>query len=279
MSDLGGVHSWSIGDVTLERVQYFDIGLDAASINLEDVVASTEWAGPWIDGDQPLVGQAFWVIRSSGQTIVVDPCGASDDFLRSGTEAITHQEAAFAALSAAGCEPTDVDYVVFTHLDGIGMAALRDGADGWVPAFPNADLLISSAEYDHVAAAPDAAMGAAAFAVLDDGGVVRPVETPHTIAPGVTLRLTGAHSPGHCCVDIESGGRRAVMIGHLAISPLHASAGVSGNHADSEAAWTVLDQLLRAASASGTVLSGSLWSAPGAATVVSCDPFVLKPYE
>lgn len=273
--------TWSIGSIELQRVPYFDIALPADSIDLEQVVGSVDWAEPWLTDGQPTVGQAFWIIRSGGGTIVVDPCGASVPFLRSGSDALTHQKAAFDLLRAAGCEPEAVDHVVFTHLDGIGMAVLADGApagnESWTPAFANADLLVSETEYAYIVGQPDELGGAAAFAQLDALGVVRPVETPHAILPGVTLRLTGAHSPGHCCVDIESDDVRAVIIGHLAISPLNAAAGVSSNHLDSEAAWHELSRILDEASSDGTLIAGSLWPAPGAARVSGTHPYVLLP--
>lgn len=281
MSDGDQSSTWMIGSVQLQRVPYFDVLLDAASIDLDGVTASVDWAGPWSNNGQPLVGQAFWIVRSSHQTIVIDPCGASDPFLRTGPEAVDHQIAAFDLLRAASCEPADVDQVVLTHLDGIGMVALADGApagtETWSPAFPDAEVVISQDEYDFVATGPADLMGADAFAQLDARGVVRPVLTPYEIADGVTLRQTGAHSAGHCCIDIESEGERAVLLGHLAISPLHAAVGASTNHVDRAGAWTALAADLNRAAGDGALVAGSLWPYPGAARVTAIDPLVLVP--
>jgi glyoxylase-like metal-dependent hydrolase (beta-lactamase superfamily II) len=275
--------TWTIGSIQLLRVPYFDIALSPESIDLEGVADSVDWAEPWLTDQQPTVGQAFWIIRSDSQTIVVDPCGASDGFLRSGPTAVDHQTAAFDLLRATGVEPESVDQLVLTHLDGIGMAALADGApegeETWTPAFPHADVIVSESEYDYIASRPVDLMGADGFAALDDAGVVRPVAVPHEIAPGVTLRPTGKHSPGHCCVHIESGTRRAVMIGHLAISPLHAARGVSANHHDSEGAWNELRTVLDDAAHDGALVAGSLWPAPGAARVTATEPFELVPAD
>jgi glyoxylase-like metal-dependent hydrolase (beta-lactamase superfamily II) len=200
---------------------------------------------------------------------------------RSGSDALTHQKAALDLFRAAGCEPEAVDHVVFTHLDGIGMGAITDGApageESWRPAFANADLIVSETEYEYLVGRTDEVSGAAAFAQLDDQGIVRAVETPHEILPGVTLRLTGAHSPGHCCVELESGTARAVIIGHLAISPLHAAVGVSSNHLDGEAAWHALASILDGAALDGALVAGSLWPTPGAARISGTDPYVLVP--
>ena len=281
MSDGSTNTTWSIGSTQLQRIPYFDIALPAESIDLETVVDSLDWAEPWLTDGQPTVGQTFWIVRSAGKMIVVDPCGASDPFLRAAPDAVDHQTAAFDLLRAAGCDPDAVDHVVLTHLDGIGMAALTDGAsdgeESWTPAFANANLIVSESEYAHIVGQTSTDIAATAFAQLDAQGVVRPVETPHEIMPDVTLRLTGAHGPGHCCVEIESGADRAVILGHLAISPLHAAVGVSSNHDRPEAAWQELSRILDEAALDGALIAGSLWPAPGAARVSTTDPYVLTP--
>ena len=38
-------------------------------------------------------------------------------------------------------------------------------------------------------------------------------EDRHEVAPGVTVRLTGGHTPGHCVVDLISGGERLLFAG------------------------------------------------------------------
>ncbi len=113
MSDSGN-HTWSIGSVELHRVPYFDIGLPADGIDLGGVADSVDWSEPWLTDGEPTVGQAFWIIKSGGETLVVDPCGASDVFLRSGPDAVGHQKAAFDLFRAAGHDSDTVDHVVFT---------------------------------------------------------------------------------------------------------------------------------------------------------------------
>jgi glyoxylase-like metal-dependent hydrolase (beta-lactamase superfamily II) len=278
--------TWTIGDIELQRVSYFDIGLDAGSIGLDGVAPTVPWADVWLTDGAPAVGQAFWIIRSGRETLVVDPCGASDAFLRSGPDGLVHQQAAFELFEAAGCSPSEVTGLVLTHLDGIGMAALSDGAaagsETWSPAFENAPILISQPEYEAILAHPAefADVGGAAFAQLCERGVVQPVDVPHQLAAGVTLRPTMGHSAGHCVVDIESGGQRAVLVGHLAISPLHAAAGLRPElHRDGEVAWREFDHILRDAAEKDVLVVGVLWPEPGAARVTGVDPFTLVPAE
>src|SRR5579862_8524251 len=157
------VQRFDVGAVRLSRVAYFDIALDPSVVGLTvDQVRAVDapaWATP--DG-QVLVGQAVWVIESGGQVIVVDPCGAADEFLRAGPEALLHQDAVLRAMAEAGFPAERVDAVVLSHLDGIGMAARVATDGGWEPAFPNARLLITASELSWMAEPPEPS-GATAF--------------------------------------------------------------------------------------------------------------------
>src|SRR4051812_1104514 len=103
------VARYAVGAARLSRVSYFDVALDAGAVGLtsDDLAEARDWAEPtWSTADgQVLVGQALWVIESEGRVMVIDPCGASDAFLRTGPEAIAHQEAALAAMADAGFSP------------------------------------------------------------------------------------------------------------------------------------------------------------------------------
>ena len=148
---MDAVAGFRVGEVELTRVPYFDVALDAAVVGLTaEQIESVEWATPsWASADgQVLIGQAVWVVESQGRVIVVDPCGAADQFLREGKEAIGHQEAALGALRDAGFPPERVDVVVLSHLDGIGMAAVVAPDGGWAPAFPNARIVMMAAELE-----------------------------------------------------------------------------------------------------------------------------------
>ena len=107
-----------------------------------------DWATPvWAEPDgNLLIGQAIWIIESAGTVIAVDPCGAADEFLRSGAAALEHQDRVADALRDAGYPVEQIDIVVLTHLDGIGMAAAVDGDGTWTPMFPNARLVTTAAE-------------------------------------------------------------------------------------------------------------------------------------
>jgi glyoxylase-like metal-dependent hydrolase (beta-lactamase superfamily II) len=231
----------------------------------------------WATNDgRVLVGQAVWLIEAGDRVIVVDPCGAADAFLRTGPEAITHQEAVVQAMQAAGCAVERVDLVILSHLDGIGMAAGvvtgEGGSPAWFPLFPTARVIMSRPELTWVRAHPEIP-GAGALAALDALGVVDAVDTPWEAAEGVVFEVTGGHSPGHAVLRI---GDDAVFIGHLALSPLNAASPRLAADPDPEGALAALDRELSAAAERQSLVIGPLWPAPGAGRV-SGPPWVIAP--
>ena len=267
--DVGGVH--------LTRVPYFDVPLDPSAVGLTaDEVAESEWAVPvWAtEGGQVLVGQAIWVLESCGRVIVVDPCCAADPFLRSGPEALGHQAEVIDALTRTGLPPDRVDVVVLSHLDGIGMAALVDEGEAWRPMFPNGRVVLTSTELawlDHA----EGVQGLGALRALIAQGVVDGVATPFELTPEVSVHLVGGHSPGHAIVQVESGDHQAVLLGHLALSPIHLTPTTTdrpSQHFDDDAAIKALDVLRTQAAATGALLIGPLWPYPGVVDLTGSGP-------
>lgn len=263
-----------IGSSRITRVSYFDVPLDADVIGLtRDQVKSVTWGTPdWATPEgHVLVGQAIWVIESGDRTIVVDPCGASDAFLRTGPEAATHQSAVITALEAGGFPVENVNTVVLSHLDGIGMAGSVDPDGRWSPLFPNATVELTELELAHVESHPEIG-GASALLQLCQQGVVRAMPTHWAVTPDVTAEHTGGHSPGHVAIRIGDG---AVFLGHLAVSPLQAAFGsIPHQHLDDQAAHEALEFQLEWAMERNALVIGPLWPGPGAGRV-SGPPWVV----
>jgi glyoxylase-like metal-dependent hydrolase (beta-lactamase superfamily II) len=270
------VTSFSIGNVVLIRVPYFDVALDADVIGFTpEQLVEVEWGVPdWKTAEgQVIVGQAIWVIESDGQSLVVDPCGASDSFLRSGPEAPTHEAAVVAAMASAGHPVDSVDLVVMSHLDGIGMVGSLDAEGRCSPLFSNARIVMSERELAHIEANQQIG-GRSAFRELVAQGVVDGVLCPSEIARGVTMQLTGGHSPGHCALRI---GDEAVLIGHLAINPVQVTAGIiPTQHLEPIQAFAALEQELAWARERNALIIGPLWPQPGAGKVAG-PPWVIPP--
>ena len=265
-----------VGEVRLTRVPYFDVALDPSAVGLTArLVAEARWAVPtWAtDGGQVLVGQAIWVIEAAGRVIVVDPCCAADPFLRSGPEALGHQDAVIDALARAGLGPHRVDVVVLSHLDGIGMTALIDEDGTWRPMFPNARVVLTSAELSWLDEAEEVS-GLGALRALIAAGVVDGVPAPFELTPEVSVHLVGGHSAGHAVVRVDSEDQHAVLLGHLALIPIHltaASADMPPQHFDDGAAARALDQLRAESARRGTSLIGPLWPYPGVVDLQAPD--------
>jgi hypothetical protein len=271
-----GLRRFAVGDVRLTRVPYFDVPLDPEVAGLTAAqIQAIPWAVPtWATaGYKVLIGQAVWVVEARDRVLVIDPCGAADSFLRTGPEAIVHQQAVADALRSAGYGVEGVDTVMLSHLDGIGMTAAVDADGAWSPFFANARVGISEAELDRVRAHPELE-GASALWALVDAGVVEPVGARWEPAPGVVMEVTGGHSSGHALVRIGDG---AVFLGHLALSPLNLSLEPGPEaHEDLGTATAVLETELRAAASDHRLLIGPLWPEPGAVHV-SGPPWVVAP--
>jgi glyoxylase-like metal-dependent hydrolase (beta-lactamase superfamily II) len=160
------------------------------------------------------------VVRSGDQTILVDAGLGADPDLH-----LPRAGQLVKRLEAAGIDLASVTDVVLTHMhmDHIG-GLLIDG----VKERLNPDLRI------HVAAAelkfwespdfsrvsmpqgfPDALRRAAKRFVQDYRSQLRTFEDEYEVAPGVVVRRTGGHTPGHSVVRLASGGDRLTFAGDL----------------------------------------------------------------
>jgi glyoxylase-like metal-dependent hydrolase (beta-lactamase superfamily II) len=192
-----------------------------------------DWLVPdfWHPGtDEMVCSLRSWVIRSEGATILVDT-GVGNDRDRPAMPAFDHLQTAYLDnLAAAGVGPSDVDFVVTTHLhpDHVGWnTQLVDGE--WVPTFPNARYLISGADFDYwnpVNANPTR-IGPLMEGVFEDSVV--PVHQAgqtllwadgYDIDANLRLEPTPGHTPGSAVLWLRSGTDRAVFVGDLLHSPL-----------------------------------------------------------
>jgi glyoxylase-like metal-dependent hydrolase (beta-lactamase superfamily II) len=125
------------------------------------------------------------------------------------------------SLKQTGVNPGDVDTVVFTHLhvDHTGWTSRAEGS-GRALTFTNARHLTSGPEWQHWSKPDESGVGP------DPEAVLNPLQTRleqvgdgQTVAPGVTLRSTPGHTPGHQSVVISSGSARAILTGDVLFCP------------------------------------------------------------
>jgi glyoxylase-like metal-dependent hydrolase (beta-lactamase superfamily II) len=252
-----------VGGVMLTRVGYADVGIDPARVGLTvEQIEAVTWAEPlWAEGNEVRAGAAVWVIQDGDARIAVDPAQAADDIIRTDADAKFHQEAVAALLEAAGMPRESFTHAICTHVEGIGMWAWRNDDGSWVPFFPNAPIMVPQRELDAIDNGEHPSPIHEAFAQLRALGVLKPVSDGERVTANVSLEHAGAHTPGHQFVRISSGGEHAIMVGHLAVSPLHLVTGpCPQQHPRPDEAQVLIDGLLE----EDAVLIGPLWPAPGA---------------
>jgi glyoxylase-like metal-dependent hydrolase (beta-lactamase superfamily II) len=253
-----------VGDVRLTRVGYVDVEIPPARVGLTpEQIAEVSWAEPlWATGPELRAGAAVWVIQDGDARIAVDPAQAADEIIRTDDDAAVHQEAFAAILAAAGMPRESFTHAICTHIEGIGMWAWRNDDGSWSPFFPNAPIVVAQREFDAIDRGEHPSSPVhPAFEQLRALGVVHAVPDGASVTPNVSLEHVGAHSPGHQFVRIHSGGEQAVMVGHIAVSPLHLVTGpCPQQHPLPDEAQARIEALLK----EDAVLIGPLWPEPGA---------------
>jgi glyoxylase-like metal-dependent hydrolase (beta-lactamase superfamily II) len=163
------------------------------------------------------------VVRSGDKTILVDSGLGSEfpGFPRAGQLAMR--------LDAAGIDPASVTDVVLTHLhmDHIG-GLLVDGLRGRLRTDVRVHVAAAEAEFWETpdfsrtvmpAPIPDVLRSTASRFLDVYRGQLRTFETEYEVAPGVLIRRTGGHTPGHSIVRVESGGEALVFAGDAVFQP------------------------------------------------------------
>jgi glyoxylase-like metal-dependent hydrolase (beta-lactamase superfamily II) len=207
---VAAVTQWSIGDIQITRI-------DASNFVLPSSSPMPAWSVPAFTpsaGDSPIAFSAL-VIRAGSATVVVDPW-IVDDSPRSRPDAADVIGGLLAELARLGVAAADVDFVVNTHIDGIGWNT-RPSGDDWGPTFPKARYLFPADEL----AAVDRGVpinGSENLGPLVEAGVIEAVDPPFEIAPGVTLTAAPGHNYGHVAVRIEQNDQLAIYPGHLVLS-------------------------------------------------------------
>lgn len=158
------------------------------------------------------------VVRSGDKIILVDAGLGMDPALKLSKAGRLAQR-----LEAAGIEPASVTDVVLTHMhmDHIGgliVEGMRERLR------PDLRVHVAAAEVEFWKAPdfsqtamppgfPDALRAAAKRFIEQYAGSVQMFQEEHEVAPGVTVRRTGGHTPGHSVVSVASGDDRLTFVG------------------------------------------------------------------
>lgn len=157
-----------------------------------------------------------FLIRSGDRNVIVD-LGIGPTEMEIPDFVWVRSGALLESLSRAGLAAADVDTVLFTHLhsDHTGWTTGEAGL-----TFPNARHLVGDKEVEYWRDHQDDAFAPPADSVLDPiADRVEIVADQQTIAPGVTIRATPGHTPGHQSVIVSFGTDRAVILGDIMHCP------------------------------------------------------------
>ena len=170
-------------------------------------------------GKMVITYQTF-VVRTPRHTILVDTCTGED---KGYAAPMDFPKAPWLeGFRAAGLKFEDIDYVFCTHLhiDHCGWnTVLRDGR--WVPTFPRAKYVFHKREYaaweeaTRLGDNPPGNVWRFNCEPVVEAGQALLVDDDFALDDTVWLSPTPGHSPCHCCVNIRSGGERAVVTGDL----------------------------------------------------------------
>jgi hypothetical protein len=256
---------WQLGAVTVTVVPEPDYELLVPQDErTTETVLAHAWLAPYrTEAGVLRVTTSAVVVQTPETCIVVDPWVALDDENRASANAQARGARRFEALARAGLDPSDVDVVVNSHIDGVGANALPNGAgEPERPGFPNASYLLPAGECAALAAGERP--GGQPFADLRAAGVLQPVRAPYRIDDYVGVVVAPGHRPDHCAIEISSRGETALVIGHMFLHPaslLDPDAGLLDEHPTMNAKTrrATLQRCVR----DQTLLVGPLFAPPG----------------
>ena len=220
------------------------------------------------------------VVRSGGRTILVDAGLGADPDLN-----LPRAGQLIKRLEAAGIDLGSVTDLVLTHMhmDHIG-GLLVDGVRDRLR--PDLRVHLAAAEAEFWASPdfsrvsmppgfPDALRRAAKRFLNEYQSQLRPFKAEYEVAPGVLVRRTGGHTPGHSVVRLVSGGDRLTFAGDAVFQVgFEHPDWYNGFEHDPEEAARVRVRLLRELAATGEPLVATHLSFPSVCHVaVAGDVF------
>ncbi len=231
-----------VGAVSIQPV--FD-GTAVLDTTLFDGADFTDHQHLLADDGRLHVPVGAFLVRTGDRTVLLD-AGVGDvhDEMFDGGELLDD-------LSRHGVTVDEIDTIVISHLHSDHCGWLdRDGG----PTFPNATVHIGAADWQYfVVDARGGKRRAERLRTLEDH--VQLVDGDgSSIAPGITMRSTPGHTPGHVSAVISSGQERMIVLGDA----LHCPAQLTNAEwqffydVDRELAVRTRQQLLRDAEEPGT---------------------------
>ncbi len=161
------------------------------------------------------------VLRLGGRVIVCETgIGTKLPEKRARQVALREPEGLLDSLRRLGIRPDEVDLVLTTHLhwDHAGGFTRRSESGALELTFPRAKHFVQRAEWDF-ALDPDPRSRAGYleddYLPAAEAGLIEFLDGDAEVLPGVELRLTGGHTPGHQVAIVRSGDLACVVTGDL----------------------------------------------------------------
>ncbi|MFF4486057.1 MBL fold metallo-hydrolase [Streptomyces sp. NPDC001544] len=283
-TDLTAAPSWTVGDVTVHRID--EVLLPPATgpwllpDATPDLVAAQDWLRPHFADDEGTlrIDSHSFAFTLGGLRILVDT-GIGNGKERANPAWHGLDTDYLQRLTVAGFPPDSVDLVILTHLhaDHVGWNTREVDGD-WVPTFPHARYLTSRTErefwagYDMDEAREQ--MFRDSVIPVEEAGLLDLVDVPAEgidVAPGLRLLPTPGHTPGHVAVELTSHGRTALITGDCVHHPVQLAHPAIGACVDIDPEQSEISrlQLIASLADTDTLVLGTHFAPPTAGRVVS----------
>ncbi|MSQ40885.1 MAG: MBL fold metallo-hydrolase [Dehalococcoidia bacterium] len=168
------------------------------------------------------------LIRSAKHKILVDTGAGAKDVERQREEFGVGPSRLLRELRAVGVSPREIDLVILTHLhfDHCGGATRLDRWGQVVPTFPRATYLVQRGSWEEATTPSErgkVSYDSQDFTGLERTGQVAWLNGDSEVAPGVRVKVTGAHAQGHQIVLVDEGSERVAFLGDLVPTHHHLS--------------------------------------------------------
>jgi glyoxylase-like metal-dependent hydrolase (beta-lactamase superfamily II) len=238
-----------------------------ANASLEEVKAAMVKAG--LPADFVSIPFTVIVVKTGGKTVLCD----------SGTGGQVQPTAGkmMANMKAAGIDPTKIDTILISHFHPDHIFGLME-KDTNKPVFPDAELIVSDAEYKFwtdpavIDRLPEARKGLARRiqAVFPTWKNIRQVTGEPEVAPGIRFVSAPGHTPGHRALHLASGTGQLMISNDTAYVPalVVANPGWHGQYdQDAALAESSRRKLLDRVIADKIMICGYHFPFPGAGTI------------
>jgi len=238
-----------------------------ANASVEDVKAAMVKAG--LPADFVSIPFTVAVVKNGGKTILCDS-GTGGQVQPTAGKMMTNMQ-------AAGIDPAKIDTILISHFHPDHIFGLME-RDTNKPVFPNAEIVVSDAEYKFwtdpalIDRLPEARKGLARRiqAVFPTWKNIRQVSGEPEVAPGMRFVTAPGHTPGHRAFHLSSGSSQLMLSNDATYVPalVMANPGWHGQYdQDAVTAEATRRKLLDRVIADNIMLSGYHFPFPGAGRI------------